>query len=392
MKEASYTKLMTKLSNHFTSYIYQNAVATSFSDLKLGRSKTLQNIDVELTTKIPVAVLFDSDSNKILINAELLEDKFNNQAKNKESYESKNGVRFRQQGDFIVYEIHKARIKASRPNVTDEQAAHSALMRSRSKDVLFRSRSNYNIAVLFDAVKEQALELSDSDFISKIRFVKDGDLINIRLNYSVSDPSEYKEDIKKLSEAGNATGIFFKALSERVALQDNFEAYEGSLMPYILDSDLAESLAQPLADFTKLSTSEKEEMMEKFARKFKSGNTDYVTKVKEQFVEELSTDKIEIEGQTLDIVAMVPVGNDIYDITLSQDELDNGLDGATILLQINSEGVITQTDPSYSPAKLRTEFGIELNGQLDVKILKPDTETTTFTDEELEQLIKKCNA
>ena len=394
MKEASYTKLMTKLSNHFTSYIYQNAVSTSFSDLKLGRSKTLQNTNVELTSKIPVPVLADVENGKILINAELLEEKFNNQAKDKESYEFQNGVRFRQQGDFIVHEVNKALLKSIRIKLkpTDADIAHGALMRSRSKDVLFRSRSNYNIAVLFDAVKEQALELSDSDFISKIRFVKDGDLINIRLNYSVSDPSEYKEDIKKLSEAGGAIAIFFKALSERVALQDNFETYEGSLMPYILDSDLAESLAQPLADFAKLSISEKEEMMQKFNRKFKSGNTDYVTKVKEEFVEKLSTDTIEIENQMWDIVAMVPTGNDVYEITLSKKELDNSENDAIVFLQMSSEGIITQTDPSYSPAKLRTEFGIELNGQLDVKILKPDTETTTFTDEELEQLIKKCNA
>lgn len=392
--KAKRRSLFNKLNHHFTSYLFQNQNTTTFEELKEGKSKIMYNSDIEFTGNIDVPVIYSEDTNKILINTALLEQKFFDQKKSGfDSYERKNGVRFRFQGDFIIHEIKKAIAKASNPNSTDDEVAHRALLRSTSVDVLFDSNSNYNIVALFNSIKEDAADIADSDLIQKIKPHMEGTAVSLRIGYTVDDVSEYKDDIRKLSQGTGATAIFFRYLSERIALQDNLEPYEGSLMPYVLDTDLSRKLSSALQSFTMMSDKQQKMLGSDFMSKFFNiGDTrSYLGRSSE--VEPGAKRKKEITINSSEGTYNYPIFNTVttddnsnYVLTIIADRENE----VAFRITVSPSGEIVGLDDSKTP-KINREYGLELGAETDLVVKEEPLETTTLTDEEVLDAIRKCN-
>lgn len=389
MSDANRKKLFSKLNHHFVSYLYQNENTTSFKDLKDGTSKLMYNSDIEFTGKIDVPVLYVENKAKILINTDLLEQKFFDQKKNSfTSYERSNGVKFTYQGDFIIHEIQKAITKARKPELTDDEVAHRVLTRSKSRSVLFDAGSNYNIVSLFKAIEAEANTIADSDLIEKIRPHLEGNMVSLRIAYSIADPSEYKEDIRKLSQVSGPISIFFRLLSERIALQDNFETYEGSLMPYILDKDLAESLSPSLDVFAKMSPNEKVALTKDFINKFGriADTKSYLSFQSEVEPGAKSKKTVDIEGEKYDILSITTNADSNYVVEITKSFVDD----TVLRIVISKSGEVVGLDDRETP-RFQREYGVELGAKTDLTVKEEPLETTTLTDEEVLEAIRKCN-
>lgn len=398
-KSADKINLFKRISKHFTSYLHQNENTTTFKELRDGTSKVLQNGDIEFTGKISVPVLI-TKGEKILINLELLEQKFKDQkAASFESYERKNGIRFQYQGNFIIHEINKALEKVKAPSATEEEIAHKALLISNASEVLFAKKSQYNIGRLFSKVKEVAQLNADSDLIEKIKTFSEGSLVKLGITYTLAEPTEYKEDIRKLSElsitgknkAELETGTFFTMLSERIALQDNFEASESSLMPYVLDKDLAKTLSSAVNKFGNLSQTEKNIEVERFITQFNKKNlsdhASYLLKSNESTSNigktiELGTATARVEEETI-----LENGN----LNLSVvEELEDGSD-FRFAVEINKGGILVDVkgiQKEYAARNYELVPGIDTG--LEYGIL-PSPETTTLSDDQVMEEMRKCN-
>jgi len=390
MSKKNRSALFNKLNSHFKSYLYQNQNTTTFEDLKSGKSKLFYNSNIEFTGKIDTPVVFVEDSNTLLINSALLEQKFFDQKKSSfKSYEKENGVTFRFQGDFIIHEMQKAIIKGSRPESTDEEVTHRSLIRSKSIDVLFNANSNYNIAALFNSVKEEATSTADSDLIEKIRVYTEGSAVGLRMSYTIEDVAEYKEDLRKLSQGGGATAVFFRLLSERIAIQDNFESYEGSLMPYLLDRDLAVSASNALSSFTKMSDSQKKLIAQDFLSKFKriQETRTYLGVQREVEPGAKSKTKVTIGDLTYDLSGAVTTDeNSRYVATV----MVNPEESLSLVIKFSKSGEIVELDPTATP-KVHRDYGIEMGSKSDLAVKEEALENTILTDEEVLDAIKKCN-
>lgn len=382
--------LFKKLSHHFVSYLYQNQNTTTFADLKEGKSKILFKSDIEFTGKIDVPVLWVEESNKILVNIDLLEQKFYDQKKKDyDSYERKNGVKFRYQGDFITHEIRKAVVKATTPSSTDDEIAHRVLLRSTSTDVLFNAASNYNIVSLFKSIKADANEIADSDLIQKIKPYSEGNAVGLRIAYSIADVSEYKEDIRKISQGTGATAIFFRYLSERIALQDNFEPYEGSLMPYVLDTDLARSVSDAMQSFTMMSESQRKMLALDFTNKFNKirDTKSYLSIDRETPPGAMSKKTLAVTDGLVYSIRNVSVDENS---NFTVDVLADPEQELVLKLTISKSGEIVGLDNSKTP-KIHRNYGLELGSKTDLVVKEEPLETTTLTDEEVLEAMRKCN-
>ena len=398
-KPADKINLFKRLSKHFTSYLHQNENTTTFKELRNGTSKILQNVDIEFTGKIAVPVLI-AEGEKILINLELLEQKFKDQkSASFNSYERANGVRFQYQGNFIIHEINKALEKLKMPSATEEEIAHKALLVSNAAEVLFVKKSQYNIGRLFSKVKEVAQLNADSDLIDKMKTFSEGSLVSLGVTYTLAEPTEYKEDVRKLSELSITgknqdeleAGIFFSMLSERVALQDNFEASESSLMPYVLDKDLAKTLSSAVNKFGNLSRLQQDAEVNKFITQFNkknlSSHASYLLKSKESTSNigkmiELGTATVRVEDETI-------LENGNLNLSVVQ-ELDDGSD-FRFAVEINKGGILVDVkgiQKEYAARNYELVTGVDTG--LEYGIL-PSPETTTLSDDQVMEEMRKCN-
>lgn len=384
-------KFFRKMTHHFVSYIYQNANTTSFDQLRNGTSKILYGSNIEFTDKIDVPVLYAKDKLKIIINLNLLEKQFESQKKKGHgSYESKNGVRFTEQGNFIIHEINKAIYRISEPDATEEQVADAVLVRSMANEVLFSTKSSYNIANLFANVKEEAESIADSDLINKIKVVTKGTAVGLNVGYSLVDAAEYKEDIRKLSEQGGRLRLFFKKFSERIALQDNFESYEGSLMPYVLDKDLAEALSMPLEKFAELTTEQKNAEVNSFYRRFVGHELgeSYTVKMTEP---DPNAGKTWTDG-TLNyrISTVRSLKNGTYEVSLYINDIETDGMSGIVVVKTDDKGRVIELDPKFSVNQMSNLWDIELGEELPLQFEKTSPQTTTLSEEELLELMKQC--
>lgn len=391
MNRDAVKKLFRKMSHHFVSYIYQNANTTSFDQLRNGTSKVLYGSDIEFTDKIDVPVLYSRDKLKIIINLNLLEKMFDAQKKKGyNSYEAKNGIRFTTQGNFIIHEINKAIYRVSKPDATEDVVADRVLKHSMANEVLFDNKSAYNIVNQFNAIKEQAETVADSDMIQKIKVVTEGTAIGLNIAYTLVDVTEYKEDIRKLSKQDGDLGLFFSKFSERIALQDNFESYEGSLMPYILDKHLAKALSMPLEKFAELTTEQKNAEVKQFYRKFVGHELgqSYTVKVGES---DPNKGKSWRSGNlTYQISTVRSLKNGTYEVSLYiSDSISEDM-SSIVIVKTDSTGQVIELDPNFSSNQMSNLWGIELTDEIPIQLEKTTPQTTTLSEEELLELMKQC--
>lgn len=401
--EATKMRLFRKISNHLTSYLHQNKDNTSFAELRNGTSKLLNKpfMKVELTGKIDRPVVYLNGT--YLINVQLLEELFYKQRLPKhKSFEKQNGVTFKYQGNFIMHEIFKAGHMAV-SGITEEAAADLALRSSMASEVLFIKQSKYNILTMFEEVKELAAQKADSDLIEKMRGFVEGASIRLGIRYTLVDPSEYKEDIRKLSgntiveaetEAEERMNTFFSLLSERIALQDNFENKEGSLMPYVLDKDLAKSLSQPIAEFASSTEENKQKELNTFFGAFSNTISDihasYMQKIREKRPGDNTNKTIFMRDHHAVITKQEKQHDGSYKLQVAAANLaeENSFvfdvivspEGKVQSVSLNQRGILSLMEIEVGDAIEGVTFGVQ-----------PSPETTNLTEEEILEEMKKCN-
>jgi hypothetical protein len=207
--------------------------------------------------------------------------------------------------------------------------------------------------------------------------------------YTIEDVSEYKEDIRKLSQGTGNTAIFFRLLSDRIAIQDNFESYEGSLMPYLLDKDLAKVTSDALSSFTKMSESQRKLLAQDFLTKFKriQETRTYLGVQREVEPGAKSKSNVTIGDLTYSLTKSVTIDeNSRYVASL----LVNPEESLSLDIKFSKSGEVVELDPKATP-KIHREYGIEVGAKSDLAVKEEALENTVLTDEEILDAIKKCN-
>ena len=391
--DATVAKKVERYKQHFISFLLQN-----YSNPRFKRLAELAKDNVEIAgfkiefKSLPEgskAVVFEDT---IVIDYQRIQNEFYFK-----TYPESSLVQFATEGEYVNHVIMMARIKALKPNLSEEDLLDYTLRRSMSPSILFsrgKNSSAYTLINQWNSIKDKAAQEAESDLIEKIfiRPTDNGPKLSINARYNL-DPMEYIEDIIKLKNSKDPNvRAFFNYFSERIALQDNLESHDQSLIPFIDVSDIVTSTDESIKWFDQLSSGIQQRLIEEFDVMYSQRVNNYLVKSRStSLLTPKTTKNILINGVSYTASNPVKNANGTYNVEL----VDNSLsDSSLAIITLESDGRILAVQPKAKPSmtywqnRLGTETGfIKLNISLEAPSIEA---TTTKSDEEILEQIKKC--
>lgn len=394
-------KTVEKYKQYFTSFLFQNFKNPRFRKLeKLAKegSVVVDGIKIEFATlEEGTGVLFKDDNTLVIDYKKLQNDYYTN------SFPEADIVKFSTEGEYVNHVIMKARVKAAKPNLTDDQIADYVLRRTLSPSVLFstaKGKNSYSLVNQWNSIKEDAAKVAESDLIESIYVYSTpaGLKLGISARYNL-DPMEYIEDIEKLSKQKGNLGVFFRNFSERIALQDNFESHDRSLMPYILVNDIIKSMDEAIKWFQSLTPVMQEAMIKEFNGLYYSKNNtgSYIINSDKlgMFTPTSSARTIRINNSSFTIEGLKAYDSNTgtYELVIKDNSLDDAVPVATIL--VDSASTVLDVKNGAKPTRRywegRLNVGKENPVNLGVQLVAREIPSTTeYTDEQIMEELNKC--
>jgi hypothetical protein len=318
------------------------------------------------------------------------------------SYAEAGIVRFSTEGEYVNHVIMKARVKAAKPTLTDEQVTDYVLRRTLSPSVLFsnaKGKNSYSLVNQWKAIQEEAAQYAESDFIDSIFIYSTptGLKLGISARYNL-DPMEYIEDIEKLSKQKGNVGVFFRNFSERIALQDNFESHDRSLMPFILVEDVIQSMNEAIKWFQSLTPKMQETMIKEFNGVYYSRKNDgsYIISSDRigMFTPVSSPRNIKIKEGTFEISGLKSYDSNagVYEVTIKDNAMDSEPEAIVLVdSEANVVDVMKGAKPSRTYWEKRLNVTEETSANLGVQLVAKEIPSTTqYTDEQILEELNKC--
>jgi len=400
MRADEIAKIVERYKQHFTSFLFQNFKNPRFNKLaKLAKDGpvVIDGIKIEFATlEEGTGVLFKDDNTLVLDYAKIQGEYYNN------SYAEAGIVRFATEGEYVNHVIMKARVKAAKPTLTDEQVTDYVLRRTLSPSVLFtnaKGKNSYSLVNQWKAIQEEAAQYAESDLIDSIFIYSTptGLKLGISARYNL-DPMEYIEDIEKLSKQKGNVGVFFRNFSERIALQDNFESHDRSLMPFILVDDVIKSMDEAIKWFQSLTPKMQETMIKEFNDVYYSRKNDgsYIISSDRigMFTPVSSPRNIKIKEGTFEISGLKSYDHNtgVYEVTIKDNAMDSEPEAIVLVdSEANVLDVMKGAKPSRTYWEKRLNVTEETSANLGVQLVAKEIPSTTqYTDEQILEELNKC--